>query len=68
MDIIAIITVIGIALANIGTAIAMFMWSTSQAALATQSHREETNLILKSIQDEIKDFHVRLIKIEEARK
>jgi hypothetical protein len=65
MDLAAILTIIGIGLANIGTTITLFIWSTSHATGLTQAHREETNAILKAIQDEMKDFHGRLCAIEE---
>lgn len=65
MDLIAVLTIIGIALANIGTTITLFIWSSSHATTLTQSHREDTNAILKAIQDEMKDFHGRLCAIEE---
>lgn len=35
--------------------------------LTSEQSRRESNEILKSIHDEMKDFHIRLIKIEESK-
>ena len=57
MEWIQLITVVG---ANL----AMFMWARSEA----RHDQAETRLILKAIQDEMKDFHGRLCAIEERNK
>lgn len=45
----------------LGSNIAMFMWSRSESRHDQQEIRE----IIRSIQDEMKDFHARLCVIEE---
>ncbi len=72
MDPTSLLTIAGIVLANIGTTIGLFVWSSNHATSLTQAHREdvrlfsqETQSILKSIADEMKDFHGRLCAIEE---
>jgi hypothetical protein len=57
MDNQTLIAIAALVLANIGTTIGLFTWSTNQATTATQNHREETNAILKGIADEMKQFH-----------
>jgi hypothetical protein len=64
MDLAQTLTVIGVAIANIGTTITLFLWATSHAA---EDKRNILNL-MKSIQDEMKDFHGRLCAIEERNK
>ena len=64
MDTTTVITIAAIVLANIGTTIGLFTWSTSHAA---EESRESRRLI-EAIHQEIKDFHGRLIAIEERRK
>jgi hypothetical protein len=49
---------IGVAVANIGTTITLFLWSTNKS----EDNRKETYAILNSIQQEMKDFHGRLEK------
>lgn len=49
---------------TIGTTIAMFMWSRKEA---NDFHRQTLAMINK-IQDEMKDFHGRLVAIEERNK
>jgi len=53
---------------------ALFLWATRQARTdflyldrKLEENRKENTQIIKSIQEEIKDFHHRLCKIEEAR-
>lgn len=48
----------------VGANLAMFMWSRSEA----RHDQSEMRLILKAIQDEMKDFHGRLCQIEERNK
>lgn len=61
MDIVQVLTLIGVAVANIGTTITLFLWSTNKS----EDNRKETYAILNSIQQEMKDFHGRLCAIEE---
>lgn len=64
MDTASIITLAGIVLANIGTTIGLFLWSTSNA----NEFRKEAQTLLNAIQAEMKDFHGRLCSIEERTK
>lgn len=64
MDLIQVLTLIGVAVANIGTTITLFLWATNHAA---EDKRAILNL-MKMIQDEMKDFHGRLCAIEERNK
>ena len=57
-----------------GTNIAMFMFATRQARTdflhldrKLEENRKETTLIVKAIQEEVKDFHNRLCTIEQNR-
>ena len=67
MDLVQVGTVIGIAIANIGTTITLFIWATSKSednrkelsAMINENHRE-TNRIIESIHAEMKDFHARV--------
>lgn len=75
-------TNIALILASLGTTITLFLWTRSESRSdwkhmdakldanreEIRANREETNKILSAIQQEIKDFHTRLIKIEESRK
>lgn len=64
MDVIQVLTLIGVAIANIGTTITLFIWSTNHTA----EDRREMNILLKAIQEEMKDFHGKLCTIEERNK
>lgn len=57
-----------------GTNIALFLFATRQARTdylhldrKLEENRKETTQIVKAIQDEVKDFHNRLCRIEERR-
>jgi hypothetical protein len=59
----------------LGGNIAMFLWATRQARSdflhldkKMEDNRRETNQLIRSIQEEIKDFHERLCAIEERNK
>lgn len=72
MDMVQVLTVIGVAIANIGTTITLFIWSTNhsesirkQISLQVEEQRRETNRLIEAIQMEMKDFHGRLCAIEE---
>lgn len=68
MDLMQVVTVLGVAIANIGTSIGLFIWATNHAAEDRRADRQEAMAILKAIQDEMKDFHTRLCLIEERNK
>lgn len=61
MDLVQVLTVIAVAIANIGTTITLFMWSTSRS----EENRKEGARLIEAIQLEMKDFHGRLCAIEE---
>ena len=59
----------------LGGNMALFLWATRQARTdflhldrKLEENRKETNQLVKAIQEEIKDFHNRLCRIEESRK
>jgi hypothetical protein len=59
----------------IGANLAMFLWSVRQSNTfymhldkKMEDNRKETNGLIKAIQEEIKDFHERLFKLEQERK
>ena len=59
----------------LGGNIALFLWSTRQSRTdflhldrKLEENRKEVSQIIKAIQEEMKDFHNRLCKIEESRK
>jgi hypothetical protein len=62
MDLIAVLTIIGIAVANIGTTITLFTWSTNHSAEDRRSAEARLDRSLNGIRDEMKDFHSRLEK------
>lgn len=75
MDMVQVLTVIGVAIANIGTTITLFIWATNHAeairkqiSIQVEEHRRETNRLIEAIQIEMKDFHGRLCAIEERNK
>lgn len=58
----------------VGGNMALFLWATRQARSdylhldkKLEEHRKEVSQLIKAIQEEIKDFHNRLCKIEERR-
>ncbi len=70
-----IIAIVGSAVAMVGVMIALFLWNRSEAnADRRNSDAENKQLrrdmidIMRSIQEEIKDFHGRLCIIEEKRR
>jgi Ca2+/Na+ antiporter len=63
-DLGAIIAIVGSAMAIIAVIVMLMLWVRSEA---NADRRDIVSLII-AIKDEIKDFHERLIKIEEKRK
>ena len=64
MDWAQVLVMVGSNLAFLGTNLAMFMWARSEARNDQQEIRE----IIRSIQEESKDFHARLCVIAEKQK
>lgn len=58
-----VLTVFAIVATNVVTVVTLYLHTDSKI----ESNRRETNDILRGIQDEMKDFHSRLMKIEEQR-
>ena len=56
MQIEHILTVFAIMVTNLGTVLALFMYSDKKL----EEHRKETTSILEGIRQEMKDFHTRL--------
>lgn len=68
MDLAQTLTLIGVAIANIGTTITLFLWATNHAAEDRRAMEINMTALIKSIQEEMKDFHGRLCAIEERNK
>ncbi len=75
MDNVTVITIASIVVANIGTTILLFTWATNHAAQDNRENRaliksaeENTKKMIDAIHTEMKDFHERLIRIEERNK
>lgn len=64
MDIGSVIAIVGSAIALVGTVVALFLWNRSEA---NADRRDIFNLV-RAIQEEMKDFHYRLLEIEKGRK
>ena len=56
--------VLAIILGNVALIIPLFFWNRSEA----NSDRRDMMNLIRGIQEEMKDFHGRLCKIEEGRK
>ena len=72
MDLVNILTIAAIVLANIGTIIGLFTWATNHAAndakeLRALNHEASirTDKLISAIHQEMIDFHGRLCAIEE---
>ena len=67
MDWSQVLTIVGtnivLILSMMGSVVAIWIHQDKKI----DEHRKETNDILKAIQSEMKDFHTRLVKIEENR-
>lgn len=71
-DLGVIIAIVGAAIAIVGTIIAMFFWVRSEANAdrrhfeeITREDRKDILSLIRSIEFEVRDFHNRLLKIEE---
>lgn len=77
-DIGVIIAIVGVGIAMVGVVIAMMFWVRQEANTLRADAKEDRKdllqisrnleIVLSSIQSEIKDFHYRLIEIEKAKK
>jgi len=71
MEITAIVTILGVFIANASMIIPLFLWvrAESRADIRHIHDRlESTRELVKAIYEESKDFHRRLIEIEKGRK
>ena len=64
MDWTQVLAIFAIMMTNLGTVIALYI----NLDKKLDENRKETNEILRSIRDEMKDFHGRLCSIEERNK
>lgn len=64
LDLGIIIAIVGSAIAIVGVVIALFLWNRQES----NADRRDFAGILRAIQDEMRDFHTRLLEIEKARK
>lgn len=56
-----IIAIVGTGITFVGAMVAMFLWLRTEA----NSDRKDINGILREMKDEMKDFHSRLLILEE---
>jgi hypothetical protein len=69
MDILQVLTIVSVAIANIVTTIGLFIWAAKTRASEVRVDTVLTSIRdeIASIKEEIKDFHGRLCAIEERR-
>ncbi len=70
-----LLTVLGVFIANVAMILPLFLWIRTESRndwrqmdAKLEANHKETNELIKSIQEEIKDFHGRLCAIEERNK
>ena len=71
MELTAIITILGVFIANASLVIPLFLWNRSEARADvrhTDAKLESTRELVRAIHDEVKDFHERLYSIEKKTK
>jgi len=69
-DLTAIITILGVFIANAAMIIPLFLWNRAEARADTRHNDaklDSTRELVRAIHDEMRDFHERLIKIEQAK-
>lgn len=69
-DFTPVLTVLGMFIANATMIIPLFLWNRSESRADIRRSEELIKAIqkdVKEVQDEMKDFHQRLLKIEESR-
>lgn len=63
----ALLTILGVFIANAAMIIPLFLWNRAEARADCRHNDaklESTRELVRAIHDEVKDFHERLIKIE----
>lgn len=71
MEITAILTILGVFIANAAMIIPLFLWVRSESradSRHTDSKLESTRELVRAIHSEMRDFHDRLCAIEEKNK
>ncbi len=71
MEITAILTILGVFIANAAMILPLFLWTRAEAradARHTDAKLESTRDLVRAIHDEMRDFHQRLCSIEEKKK
>lgn len=71
MDLGLIIAIVGTGIAMVGVVIAMMFWARTEANSFRKEQKDDRKdflTILREIQEEMKDFHYRLLEIERGRK
>lgn len=71
MEITAILTVLGVFIANAAMIIPLFLWNRTESRADyrhTDAKLESTRELVRAIHDEMRDFHNRLCAIEERNK
>jgi len=65
-------TILSLILGNMSVILPLFLWNRSESRedarylqIELNENRQETNTILRSIQEEIRNFHLRLDALEE---
>jgi hypothetical protein len=69
-DITAIITILGVFIANAAMIIPLFLWVRAESRADvrhTDAKLESTRELVRAIHDEIKDFHERMLKLEKSK-
>lgn len=64
MDWSGVLIIVGFNLSLMGTTLALFLWTTTEAS----QDRRDMMAIIRSIEQEMRDFHSRLLLIEKERK
>lgn len=71
MELTALITILGVFIANAVVIVPLFLWRRAESRSDTRSIEEillSTRDLVRAIHDEVKDFHERLINLENRRK
>ncbi|MBS0655334.1 MAG: hypothetical protein JSR46_06135 [Verrucomicrobia bacterium] len=70
MELTAILTVLGVFIANAAMVIPLFLWTRAEAradARHSDAKLESTRELVRAIHDEVRDFHERLLDVERHR-
>lgn len=70
MDVAPLITILGVFIANAAMIIPLFLWVRTEAradARHTEAKLESTRELVRAIYADMRDFHEKLLKIEQSR-